>query len=352
MSYPKLKINLDKIKQNVFTLVELCRENNIKVAGVTKVYCADKNIVDVYLEGGVSYLADSRIQNLKKIDYTDVKKMMLRLPMISEAEEVVRYADISLNSEIDTIRELSKKALEIGKVHQVILMVDLGDLREGYFKEEELMKAVEEVILLEGVDIIGLGTNMTCYGAIIPKQENLDKLMELKDKIESKYSLNLEIISGGNSSAIYMLGKEDLKINNLRLGESLVLGKESAYGQQIEGTVDDAFILEVEVIETKVKPSLPIGEIGKDAFGKVPEFTDRGDRTRTICAIGQQDVSVDGISLIDSDIILLGASSDHLILDTTDSKKNYRVGDIVQFKLSYGGILSTMTSPYVDKDFI
>lgn len=275
MSYPKLKINLDKIKQNVFTLVELCRENNIKVAGVTKVYCADKNIVDVYLEGGVSYLADSRIQNLKKIDYTDVKKMMLRLPMISEAEEVVRYADISLNSEIDTIRELSKKALEIGKVHQVILMVDLGDLREGYFKEEELMKAVEEVILLEGVDIIGLGTNMTCYGAIIPKQENLDKLMELKDKIESKYSLNLEIISGGNSSAIYMLGKEDLKINNLRLGESLVLGKESAYGQQIEGTVDDAFILEVEVIETKVKPSLPIGEIGKDAFGKVPEFTDR-----------------------------------------------------------------------------
>ena len=352
MSYPKLKINLDKIKQNVFTLVELCRENNIKVAGVTKVYCADKNIVDVYLEGGVSYLADSRIQNLKKMDYTDVKKMMLRLPMISEAEEVVKYADISLNSEIDTIRELSKKAVELGKIHQIILMVDLGDLREGYYKEEELMKAVEEVILLEGVDIIGLGTNMTCYGAIIPKQENLNRLMELKEKIESKYSLDLELISGGNSSAVYLLGKEDLKINNLRLGESLVIGKESAYGEQIEGTVDDAFILEVEVIESKVKPSLPVGEIGKDAFGKVPEFTDRGDRTRTICAIGQQDVDLDGINLLDSDIILLGASSDHLILDTTDSKRVYRVGDTIEFKLSYGGILSTMTSPYVDKDFI
>ncbi len=352
MSYPKLKVNLDKIKQNVITLVELCRKNNIKVAGVTKVFCADKNLVDIYLQGGVSYLADSRIQNLKKMDYADIKKILLRLPMISEAEEVVRYADISLNSEIDTMRELSKKALEVGKIHNIILMVDLGDLREGYFREEELMKAVEELILLEGIELVGLGTNMTCYGAIIPKQEHLDRLIELRQKIESKYSLNLEIISGGNSSAIYLLEKEDLKINNLRLGESLVIGKESAYGNQIEGTVDDSFILEVEVIETKVKPSLPIGETGKDAFGKTPEFTDRGDRIRTICAIGQQDVNLDGISLIDSDIILLGASSDHLILDTTDSKKSYKVGDIVQFKLSYSGILSTMTSSYVDKDFI
>lgn len=352
MSYPKLKINLDKIKQNVFSLVDLCGENNIKVAGVTKGFCADKNIVDIYLEGGVSYLADSRIQNLRKMDYLDIKKIMLRLPMISEAEEVVRYSDISLNSEIDTIRELSKKALELDKVHNIILMMDLGDLREGYFKEEELIKAVEEVILLEGVDIIGLGTNMTCYGAIIPKKENLDRLVEFKDKIEAKYSLSLEIISGGNSSAIYLLGKEDLKINNLRLGESLLTGKESAYGKQIKGTVDDAFILEVEVIESKIKPSLPIGEIGKDAFGKVPDFKDRGNRTRTICAIGKQDISLDGMSLIDSDIILLGASSDHLILDTTNSKKKYRIGDIIRLKLNYRGILSTMTSPYVDKVFI
>ena len=352
MSYPKLNINLDKIKQNVFALVDLCKKNHIEVAGVTKVFGADKNVVDIYIQGGVSYLADSRIQNLKKMEYTDIKKMMLRLPMISEAEEVVKYADISLNSEIATIRELSKKAMEQGKTHNIILMVDLGDLREGYFKEEELMKAVEEVILLEGVDIIGIGTNMTCYGAIIPKKENLARLIEIKDKIEETYSLNLEIISGGNSSSIYLLGKDDLKINNLRLGESLVIGKESAYGQQIEGTVDDAFILEAEVIETKIKPSLPIGEIGKDAFGKVPEFTDRGDRERTICALGQQDVKLDGISLVDQDIILLGASSDHLILDTTDSKKEYRVGDIVEFKLNYGGILNAMTSPYVDKNFI
>lgn len=350
MSYPKIKVNLDKIKQNVLTLVEMCGEHGIEVAGVTKVFCAYPEIAEVYIKGGVSFLADSRIQNLKKLKDLDIRKIMLRLPMISEAEDVVRYADISLNSEIDTIRELSKKAIEQDRVHDIILMVDLGDLREGFYTEDDLMDAVEEVILLEGVDIVGLGTNMTCYGAIIPKTENLDRLMELKEKIERRYSVNLEIISGGNSSSIYLLEEDNININNLRLGESLVLGKETAYGKQIEGTTDDAFTLEVEVIETKEKPSIPTGEIGKDAFGKIPTFTDRGVRKRSICAIGQQDIDLDGIIPMDDKIIVLGASSDHLILDTTDSKWNYTIGDIIKFKLSYGGILRAMTSSYVDKD--
>lgn len=352
MSYPKLKMSLDKIKQNVFTVVEMCRDNGIGVAGVTKVFGANPEIVQVYLDAGVSYLADSRIQNLKKLENIDIKKIMLRLPMISEAADTVKYADISLNSEVATIRQLSKKALELNKVHDVILMVDLGDLREGYYKEEELIKAVEEVILLQGVNIIGIGTNMTCYGAVIPKREDLDRLAELKEKIEDKYSIELKIISGGNSSAIYLLEEGNLPINNLRLGESMVLGKESAYFSQIEGTADDAFILQVEVIESKVKPSVPSGEIGRDAFGKIPTFTDRGIRKRTICAIGQQDVALDGMIPIDDKIIVIGASSDHLILDTTDSKRHYNIGDIIDFKLNYVGVLSAMTSEYVEKEIV
>lgn len=348
--YPKLKVNKDKIKQNVFKLVELCNEKGIKIAGVTKVFCANPELAKVYVDGGVSFLADSRVQNLKKLKDIDIKKLLLRLPMISEASATVKYADISLNSEIETIRELSKKALEQEKVHEIILMVDLGDLREGYYNEEDLMKAVEEVILLEGVDLVGIGTNMTCYGAVIPKPENLNRLAELKEKIEDKYHLSLDVVSGGNSSAVYLLEEDDLPINNLRLGESLVIGTESAYGKQIEGTANDAFKLQVEVIEIKEKPSIPTGEIGKDAFGQIPSFTDRGIRKRTICAIGKQDVNLDGLHPIDEKNIILGASSDHLILDTTDSEVDYKVGDIVEFRLSYTGILTSMTSEYVDKE--
>ena len=352
MNYPKIQISRDKIKQNVLTLVEMARDQAIKVAGVTKVFCAYPEIVEAYVEGGVSFLADSRIENLKKMQHIDIEKIMLRLPMISEAEDTVKYADISLNSEVATIRALSRAAIKMGKEHKIILMVDLGDLREGYYNEEDLMKAAEEVLLLEGVELVGIGTNMTCYGAVIPKPENFDRLAELKNKIEEKYSIELDIVSGGNSSSVYLLEEHDLPINNLRLGESLVLGGETAYGKRIEGTANDAFVLQAEIIELKEKPSLPTGEIGRDAFGKEPSFIDRGIRKRAICAIGQQDVDKDSLKPRDEDIIILGASSDHLILDVSDSENLYKVGDIVDFTLDYGGILSTMTSEYVKKEII
>ena len=111
MSYPKMKINLKTIEENVKTLVKICKKQNIKVAGVTKVFCGNPEIAKPYINGGVSFLADSRIQNLKKMKDLDIPKIMLRLPMISEAEKIVQYADISLNSEIETIKVLSEKAI-------------------------------------------------------------------------------------------------------------------------------------------------------------------------------------------------------------------------------------------------
>lgn len=353
MSYPKMTINLETIKNNVKSVVGLCNEQGIKVAGVTKVFCGNPKIAKAYIEGGVSYLADSRIENLGKLKEINIPKIMLRLPMKSEVEKIVEYADISLNSELDTITSLSEKALEKGKVHKIILMVDLGDLREGYYDEESLFDSIEKIIELKGVKIIGLGTNLTCYGGVIPTKEILDRLAALEEKVEHKYNLELEILSGGNSSTVHLLSDNEIdRLNNLRLGESLVLGTESAYGEQLEGTKNDAFTLQVEVIEVKEKPSLPTGKIGRDAFGNVPTFIDRGVRKRMLCAVGKQDIDFGALYPLDEDIIILGGSSDHLILDGSDSKIDYKVGDIIEFRLSYVGILRGMTSEYIKKEII
>ena len=353
MSYPKMTINLETIKNNVKSVVGLCNEQGIKVAGVTKVFCGNPKIAKAYIEGGVSYLADSRIENLGKLKEINIPKIMLRLPMKSEVEKIVEYADISLNSELDTIASLSEKALEKGKVHKIILMVDLGDLREGYYDEESLFDSIEKIIELKGVKIIGLGTNLTCYGGVIPTKEILDRLAALEEKVEHKYNLELEILSGGNSSTVHLLSDNEIdRLNNLRLGESLVLGTESAYGEQLEGTKNDAFTLQVEVIEVKEKPSLPTGKIGRDAFGNVPTFIDRGVRKRMLCAVGKQDIDFGALYPLDEDIIILGGSSDHLILDGSDSKIDYKVGDIIEFRLSYVGILRGMTSEYIKKEII
>ncbi|CCQ95826.1 Alanine racemase domain protein [[Clostridium] ultunense Esp] len=354
MYCPKIQIDLKKLEHNVKTIIDLCKKKDIEVAGVTKVFCGHPEIAKAYIDGGVSYLADSRVENLIKLKQFKLPKILLRLPMISEVEKVVEYSDISLNSELRTIKELSKAAVQKGKKHKIILMVDLGDLREGYFDEDEIYEVVEEILNLKGIELLGIGTNLTCYGGVIPSQENLGKLMEIGKNIEDRFNINLDIISGGNSSSLHLLLKDNKieGINMLRLGESLILGLETAYGNRIENTYDDVFQLVVEIIEVKEKPSLPIGEIGKDAFGKIPQFEDKGIRKRMIAAIGKQDIDFDTIVPEDSKITILGGSSDHLILDGTDSEIDYKVGDKLWFKLSYGGILSIMTSEYVKKEII
>ncbi|HZK01117.1 MAG TPA: ornithine racemase Orr [Tissierellaceae bacterium] len=354
MEYPKIEVDLDKIEHNVKVIVDLCKGNDIEVAGVTKVFCANPKITQAYINGGIRYLADSRIENLIKLKDFNIPKIMLRLPMISEVEKVVEFSDISLNSEVKTIRALSEKAIEKGKIHKVILMVDLGDLREGFYDEKNLYDSVEEILNLKGAGLIGIGANLTCYGGVIPDEVNLGRLIDIGRTIEKRYNIKLEIISGGNSSHLHLLLKnKNIKgINNLRLGESLVLGGETGYGAKIEDTYDDAFHLVAEIIEIKEKPSIPTGKIGRDAFGKVPTFIDKGIRKRIICAVGRQDIELDVIIPVDQGIDILGASSDHLILDGTDSEKNYKVGDKVSFKLTYAGILRAMTSEYVKKDII
>ena len=347
--FPRIEIDLNKLKSNTERMVKLCRENCIEIAGVTKVFCAYPPAAQAMLDGGIRLLADSRIENLRKLQELPVNKLLLRLPMPSQAEDVVRYADISLNSELSTLRLLGKAAGQ-GKPHEVILMVDVGDLREGIWPDD-VDSFVREAVEISGISIKGFGTNLTCYGGVIPDEGNLGRLVKIAREMEGKYNLDLEYISGGNSSSLYLLDQRRMPngINNLRLGESIVLGRETAFGEQLEGLFGDVFIIKAEIVELKEKPSYPIGNIGMDAFGKKPEFEDRGIIKRAIVAIGRQDVDPDGLKAIDENIFILGGSSDHTIVDLSNSLIKYQVGDIVSFKVDYGCLLKAMTSPYVEK---
>ncbi len=350
MKYPALIISKDKLYHNANSIISKCHQNNIKVAAVTKVFCAESSITEIILDAKPDFLADSRVENLKKLEKYDIPKMLLRIPMISQVDEVVKYADISLNSEIETIFKLNDAALEQYKIHNILLMIDLGDLREGIWYKN-FIEYIEPIFKLKNINIIGIGINLTCYGGVIPKPENLSQLLDFANDIEKKYGKKIEIISGGNSSSLYLVyeNKFPAGINQLRLGESIVLGRETAFGNPVPDTYDDAFKLVAEIVELKEKPSVPIGEIGMDAFGNKPTFVDKGIIKRAICGIGKQDITLDGIIPYDNKIEILGGSSDHLILNVSNSQLNYKVGDKIEFKLTYGGLLAASTSNYVNK---
>lgn len=370
--YPRVVIDIDKLRNNLDTVSEITKDRGgCSLAVVTKCFCADSRIVKMVSEHPkVDLIADSRIKNIAS--YTDTahekgkKTMLLRIPMKSELEEVVRYVDLCQISEISTIRLLNEEAHKADKVQNILLMIDMGDLREGIFFEnrEVIHQTVGEILEMENIHLCGVGVNLTCYGAIIPKYENLSKLVEIAREIEGEQGIKLEMISGGNSSSIYLIDRGELPegINNLRLGESFVLGNDTAYETKIPGTTDRAFILEAEIVELKEKPSLPVGEAGVDAFGQKPHYEDRGQMMRAIVAIGKQDVDLGSIVPLDERIEIMGGSSDHIILDVTncnglgneagEGSTSYKVGDIVSFRLGYGGLLRVMTSPYVEKVYL
>ena len=353
MSDPQISIDLARIEHNTRMVAGVCRAAGITPFGVTKGTCGMPQVARAMLRGGVAGIAESRFENIRRLRDAgiDCPIMLLRSPPLTRVEELVRTVDISLQSELQIMREISRVAERLGRVHDVILMIDLGDLREGIWPND-LVPTVEAVMELPGVRIAGVGTNLTCFGAIIPTRENLTQLVSHAYKVESMTGRPLDWISGGNSSSLPLLlaGGMPAGVNNLRIGEAILQGgRETFLAEPWEALDREVFELTGELLEVKTKPSLPIGQSGLDAFGNAPIFIDEGDRLRGIANIGREDVIAEGLIPMRPGVRVLGASSDHLVLDLTDADPPLCVGENVSFRMKYGALLTVMTSEYVEK---
>ncbi|MFI5398033.1 MAG: alanine/ornithine racemase family PLP-dependent enzyme [Candidatus Binatia bacterium] len=352
MQHPYLTIDLDKIEHNARAITGLCRQHGIEVTGVTKVACGNPDVARAMLRGGVSSIGESHLENIQRLRAAGVATsyMLLQVPPLSGVDEVVESVDVSLNSELAVLEALSRAARRRGRVHEVILMVDLGDLREGIWPED-LVPFVREALCFPGIRIKGLGTNLACFGAVAPSEDNMKQLVELACEIERTFDLALEWISGSNSSGLELIasGRMPRRVNHARIGEGILLGRETIHRKPWPGTLQDAFVLHAEVLELRKKPSVPVGERCEDAFGKLPAFEDRGEVMRALLNVGREDVDVDGTVPVDRRIMILGGSSDYLVVDVTGAAGGVHVGDEITFSLKYGALLAAMTSEYVKK---
>ncbi|WP_084500723.1 alanine/ornithine racemase family PLP-dependent enzyme [Halalkalibacillus halophilus] len=349
---PKIEINLSKIAHNARMLKSMYQSKGIHIMGVTKGVCGSLEIANLLVDQGISQLGDSKIENLKRMKEAGVQAefVLLRTPALSEIEAVVDYADISLNSELEVIQRLSECALEKNTVHKIILMIELGDLREGVMPDQ-LDRYIQSILQLRGIEVVGVGANFACFGGVKPDAKKMNTLSHLASEIRNRYHLSLPFISGGNSANYnWFTSTEQMgEINQLRIGESILLGQETLSRTPIPGLYTDAFTFYSEVIESKIKPSVPYGEIAQNALGFYPEFEEKGNIRHAILGVGIQDVLVGGLtSLLDVNII--GFSSDHTVLDA--KKVDLQVGDAVAFNLNYGALLSLMTSSTVSKEYV
>jgi predicted amino acid racemase len=356
-----LIIYSDRIAENASKVAEMCAAKGVEVAAVTKGACAEPHIAGAMIEGleglkaCVSF-ADSRVQNLARLkkEFPNVPRMLLRIPMKSELEDVVHYADCSLVSMVESVQALEDQCRKMNAEHQVILMVDLGDRREGILDQPEgEIEAFAEVLKkTPRLTLRGVGTNFGCFAGVLPSAPALHRLCLVREIMEKALAYKVPICSGGSTSSLALVERDELPkgVNQLRIGEAILLGKDITRQRTIPWLRQDTVHLEAEIIEKRIKPSLPQGERGADAFGQVRTFEEKENRQRIILALGRQDVSVEDISPLDPAVKILGGSSDHTIA-VMARRKNLRWGDTLRFSLNYAAMLRLMTSPYVYKEY-
>jgi ornithine racemase len=360
LKYPLLEINLNKIHENAKYTVDLCNSLGISVAGVVKGFNALPKVVEQFINAGCKYIAHSRMDQIIKLKQQGITIpiMMIRIPMLSEIDDLVSYVDISLNSEIETLEKIENQCEAQGKTHKVILMVDLGDLREGLVDEDEIINlALHVEKKLKSVELYGIGTNLGCYGSIKPTENNLGKLCALAEVIEEKINRKLDVISGGATSSLTLImdGKMPKRINNLRLGEGILNARDlqDFWLYDMSNFHADSFVLKAEIVEIKAKPSHPVGEIFIDAFGNKPTYEDRGIRKRALLAVGKQDFAFQHSLLPRTKgVEVIGSSSDHLIIDIENCSENLKIGDILSFDIYYPNMLYLSGSTGINKVYV
>jgi predicted amino acid racemase len=351
MIAPRLEIDLDKIGHNARFLVRAMANRGISVTGVTKAMLGSPDIGGVLVCAGVSALGDSRVENIEAMRSAGMTAPMtlIRTPMLSQAAAVVASVDLSLNTELDVISALSTAAKKAETTHGVLFMVELGDLREGIMPGD-LDKIVRETLRFPNISFEGIGTNLACRNGVVPDARNMGELSLLADRIDKSFGPIVKVVSGGNSANVpwVLSGADTGRINNLRLGEALLLGREPIFREPIDGLHTDAIVLVAEVIEAKVKPTMPSGDVGQSAFADAVVAVDHGHIWQTILAVGRQDIDPSGIQPPHG-FEVLAASSDHLIVGSNNRQTS--VGSEISFQLNYSALLRAMTSSFVTKAY-
>lgn len=350
-----LKLYREELQHNFNYLDKLFKDNDIKWGITTKLFCGNRDFLNEVIDLGIGEVHDSRISNLKVIKKIDPETVTIYIkpPPKDIVRDVVKYADISLNTELATLHELSEEAKRQEKVHKVIIMIEMGDLREGVMRED-LINFYEKVFRLPGIEVVGLGTNLNCLHGVMPDGDKLIQLALYKQIIELRFKKEIPLVSGGTTVTIPLLLRNQLPIgiNHFRVGEALFFGKNLFTDGVIEGMSDGVLELYTQIIELSEKPKVPMGELGVNPQGQTAKVVeeDVGKTSyRAIIDIGVLDIQPNYLVPVDDNITISDASSDMLILDVGSNPKEYKVGDTIRFKLKYMGALGLMSSDYIDK---
>lgn len=350
-----LEMNTTSLKYNFDYLDKIFKENEIKWSIVTKVLCGNKTFLAELLKLGVTEVCDSRISNMRNIKALNekIETIYIKPPSKKDVSSVVKYADISVNTEFTTIKALAEAAKKQDKIHKIIIMIEMGELREGVLRDD-FIDFYEQVFKLNNIQVVGIGSNFSCLYGVLPSPDKLIQLSLYEQLIEAKFNRHIPYVSGGSSVVFPLIlnGTLPKGINHFRLGETLYLGTNVYNDTKIDEMKHDIFTLHTEIIELMEKPKVPTGDFGTNLEGESFNFNpdDAADTSyRAIIQLGLLDVDDTHIWCNDTSLDFVGASSDMIVMDLKNNPKKYKVGDELTFSMDYMGLLKLMNSRYIEK---
>jgi predicted amino acid racemase len=350
-----VQLDRKKLSHNYTYLNKLFQEHGISWAVVTKLFCGNMMFIEELVKLGAHELCDSRISNLKKIKkaHPEVETVYIKPPAKRSIKSIVEWADVSFNTEYQTLRWLSDEALRQDKVHKALIMIELGDLREGVMGNE-LVEFYARVFELPNIQIVGIGANLNCLNGVMPSTDKLIQLSLYKQLIEAHFGVQIPWVSGGTSVVIPLVTRQLIPggVNHFRVGETLFFGVDLFEEGPMKGLEQDVLMLYTEIIEITEKPVVPTGELAPNPSGEIYEIDedDFGKKTyRAILDIGLLDIQPEFLLPVDKEIKIIGTSSDMIIIDLGENPHPYKVGDLVSFRLKYMGALGVMNSNYIEK---
>lgn len=350
-------LNREKLKFNYAFLSDYFAEKGMQWSIVSKLLCGNELFIKELLALGHKQFCESRILHLKLLKELDptIETIYIKPPAQDTLKEVVEYADMSMNTSLKTIQLLSEEAKKQKKKHKIIIMIELGELREGVLGEN-LIGIYKQVFELPNIEIVGLGTNLSCLNGVLPSYDKMVQLSLYKELIEAKFNRKLPYLSGGASVTIPLMERRlPSQINHFRVGETLFFGTNVYTNAFIKEMQHDIFMLEAQILELKEKPMEPIGELGTNLQGKKMELKSDGVvsmSNRALLDVGLLDVDPEHLFPCDESLKIIGSSSDMIVVDLGENNHAYKLGDFIRFKLDYMGALRVMSSRYVTKKVI
>ena len=365
MRYPVLEIDLNKLRHNTKVELDFFHAHGIEVMGVNKVFNGMPETAEAIVQGGMKVVAESNMGNLIKLKNLPCEKALLRSPGLSEIPDAIRYADISLVAEIGTVEALSKEAARQGRTHKILLMVDMGDLREGIWFEEkaEIEAAVKRSWSFRVWNFMVWAQISAVSGPCLRQKKTRRSLPPSQKKSRKNYPFTLNTCRAATVPATAWWKTEPCRGDQPpQIGAQHEFGIEYVEGRYLKGYchsnkdigkyASDAYILKGEIVEVRKKPTVPVGELGMDAFMNTKTFVDRGVRKQAILSFGRQEVPWENIHPVDERILVLGQTSNHTVVDVSDAGGDYRLGDIVSFEIDYTALLHLCCTADVEKRFI